>query len=209
MPAAQGRMSAPKKAALAFVLIVFAITWIAPKSPFEQAMHSVLTVVGLLWLWRHDRRWPMRDAHFITVCGFMTAHCIAARWLYSYVPYDQWIQWLTGGWSLDRAFGFQRNHFDRLIHFLYGACFAPPLREHFRQRWPALSAGQAFVLAVAAIMCTSLIYEWFEWAIALTMSPQDAESYNGQQGDVWDAHTDMFLATLGALAAWPRKRAAG
>ena len=65
------------------------------------------------------------------------------------------------------------------------------------------------MLAVAAIMCTSLIYEWFEWAIALTMSPQDAESYNGQQGDVWDAHMDMFLATLGSLAAWPRKRAAG
>jgi len=205
---AQGRMSTVQGIALGAVLVVFAISWIAPTSPFEQGMHSVLTVVGLAWLWLHDRRWPMRDSHFVAICVFMIAHCVAARWLYSYVPYDRWIQWLSGGWSLDRALGFERNHFDRLIHFLYGVCFAPAVREYFRQRWPALSARQAFVLAVAAIMCTSLIYEWIEWAIALAMSPEAAESYNGQQGDVWDAHTDMFLATLGALAAWPRRRRA-
>ena len=31
------------------------------------------------------------------------------------------------------------------------------------------------------------------------LSPEDAENYNGQQGDQWDAHKDMFLATLGAI----------
>lgn len=30
------------------------------------------------------------------------------------------------------------------------------------------------------------------------LSPEDAENYNGQQGDMWDAHKDMFLATVGA-----------
>jgi phosphoribosylglycinamide formyltransferase-1 len=38
-----------------------------------------------------------------------------------------------------------------------------------------------------------------EWAIALTLSPDQAEAYNGQQGDIWDAHMDMLLATIGAL----------
>ena len=56
------------------------------------------------------------------------------------------------------------------------------------------------------IMCSSLIYEWLEWAIALTLSPEAAESYNGQQGDLWDAHADMLLATLGALVACPRHK---
>ncbi len=198
-------MSPIKRLALGAVLALFAATWIAPPSPYEQALHSSLTVVGLAWLWRHNRRWPLRDSHFAAICGFMAVHCLASRWMYSYVPYDAWIQAATGGWSLDRALGFQRNHFDRLVHFLYGLCFAPALREHFLQRWPALGARRAFVLAVGAIMCTSLMYEWFEWVVALCLSPQDAESYNGQQGDVWDAHADMFLATLGALAAWPRR----
>ncbi len=31
------------------------------------------------------------------------------------------------------------------------------------------------------------------------LSPEDAENYNGQQGDIWDAHQDMLLATVGAI----------
>lgn len=194
-------MQSGKRIVLALTLVVFAASWIAPPWPAEQALHSSLTVVGLAWLWRHDRRWPMLPWQFALVCTFICVHCIAARWLYSNVPYDQWMQSLTG-WSPQRAFGWQRNHTDRLIHLLYGICFAPATLTYLRQRWP-LSARQAFVLAVMAIMCSSLAYEWLEWAIALTLSPEAAESYNGQQGDLWDAHADMLLATLGAFGAWP------
>ena len=63
--------------------------------------------------------------------------------------------------------------------------------------------GSALTIALMLIMCSSLIYEWAEWAIAITMSPEQAEAYNGQQGDVWDAHMDMLLATLGATLMIP------
>ena len=197
-------MQPGKKIALALTLVVFAASWIAPPWPVEQALHSSLTVVGLAWLWWHDRRWPMLTWQFASICAFICVHCIAARWLYSNVPYDQWMQVLTG-WSPQQAFGWQRNNFDRLIHLLYGVCITPALLHYLRQRWP-LQPHQAFVLAVMTIMCSSLIYEWLEWAIALTLSPEAAESYNGQQGDLWDAHADMLLATLGALTAWPRRK---
>ena len=197
-------MQVGKRIALALTLAVFAASWINPPWPLEQALHSSLTVVGLVWLWRHDRRWPMQPAQFMLICAFISVHCIAARWLYSNVPYDQWMQWLTG-WSPQQAFGWQRNHADRLIHLLFGICFAPATLTYLRQRWP-LSPRQGFVLTVMAIMCVSLVYEWLEWAIALTLSPQAAESYNGQQGDLWDAHADMLLATVGAFSAWPWSR---
>ena len=197
-------MQVGKRIALALTLAVFAASWINPPWPLEQALHSSLTVVGLVWLWRHDRRWPMQPAQFMLICAFISVHCIAARWLYSYVPYDQWMQWLTG-WSPQQAFGWQRNHADRLIHLLFGICLAPATLTYLRQRWP-LSPRQGFVLTIMAIMCASLVYEWLEWAIALTLSPQAAESYNGQQGDLWDAHADMLLATVGAFSAWPWSR---
>lgn len=200
-------MSPGKRFALVATLIVFAASWVAPRWPLEQALHSSLTVVGLLWLCWHDRRWAMRTGDFALICLFIAIHCIAARWLYSNVPYDAWLRQLTG-WSPQQAFGWERNHTDRLIHFLYGACFTPALHGYFRQRWAALSSAQAFLLAIAAIMCSSLVYEWFEWAIALALSPEAAESYNGQQGDAWDAHADMLLATVGALVTWPFARAA-
>ncbi len=194
-------MTRLQRIALLLTVIVFAITWIAPLWPIEQALHSSLTVVGLVWLALHARRWPMRDGDFVAICAFIAVHCVAARWLYSNVPYDAWLRMLFD-WSPQAAFGWERNHFDRLIHLLYGLCFTPALAAHARQRWPRIGVGQGFTLAVLAIMATSLIYEWLEWGIALLLSPEAAEAYNGQQGDVWDAHMDMLLATLGAALSW-------
>ena len=188
--------------ALAFSLAVFGATWIAPLWPRDQALHSSLTVLAFAWLVLHARRWPMRDGDFIAICLFVAVHCVAARWLYSNVPYDAWLQTLLG-WSPDEAFGWERNHFDRLIHLLYGLCFTPAVQRSLRQRWPGLAAGPAFAVAVMLVMCTSLVYEWAEWGIALMLSPEAAEAYNGQQGDPWDAHMDMLLATVGALLTWP------
>ncbi|MEG2803616.1 DUF2238 domain-containing protein [Stenotrophomonas sp.] len=198
-------VSLPQKAAFAGVLAVFAATWIHPLWPAEQALHGSLAVIGLVALWLVNRRWALGDGAFVAICGFIAIHCIAARWLYSNVPYDAWLQAATG-WSPNAAFGWQRNHFDRLIHLLYGLCFTPALVQLARHAWPALRIGQAFSLAVMAVMCSSLVYEWLEWAIALLLSPEAAEAYNGQQGDPWDAHADMLLATLGSLLVWPLAR---
>ena len=194
-------MSPAKKLAFLSTLAVFSASWIHPRWPLEQSLHSSLTVIGLAWLYLHDRRWPMLEVHFALVCGFIVMHCIGARWLYSNVPYEAWLQSLFG-WSPGAAFGWQRNHFDRLIHLLYGLCLTPAAWHSLRQRWP-LDARQSFAIALMLIMCSSLLYEWMEWGIALALSPEAAESYNGQQGDVWDAHADMLLAAVGALLVWP------
>ena len=194
--------SMAKKVALAGVLAIFAASWIQPLWPLEQTLHSSLTVIGLVVLWWVDRRWELGSGAFAAICGFIAIHCIAARWLYSNVPYDAWLQ-AALHWSPNAAFGWQRNHFDRLIHFLYGVCFTPALLQLARHAWPALRIGQAFTLAVMVVMCSSLAYEWLEWGIALLLSPEAAEAYNGQQGDMWDAHADMLLATLGSLLVWP------
>jgi putative membrane protein len=45
-----------------------------------------------------------------------------------------------------------------------------------------------------------MLYEVFEWLLTLLLSPKDADSYNGQQGDMWDAQKDMGLALLGSSA---------
>ncbi|MBD9535146.1 DUF2238 domain-containing protein [Stenotrophomonas sp. STM01] len=200
-------MNIAKKLAFGAVLAVFVATWIKPLWPLEQSLHSSLTVLGLAGLWWVDRRWRLGNGAFAAICGFIAIHCIAARWLYSNIPYDQWLQSLVG-WSPDAAFGWKRNHFDRLIHFLYGVCFTPALVQLVRHAWPRLRFGHAFTLAVMTIMCSSLVYEWFEWGIALALSPDAAEAYNGQQGDPWDAHADMLLATLGSLLVWPLARKA-
>ena len=50
----------------------------------------------------------------------------------------------------------------------------------------------------------SMAYEIFEWLLTVFLSPEDADSYNGQQGDMWDAQKDMALALVGSTlsAIW-------
>lgn len=185
-------------------LLIIIATWIQPIWPYEQALHNSMTVVGGVFLWRYLQKYTMTDGHFLLICFFIIIHSIAAHWLYSNVPYDQWARQLWGT-SLSEMFGWRRNHADRLIHILYGFCLTPATTHYFVQRY-RINPQTGFKLAVGSVMITSLGYEWFEWLVAITLSPQDAEAYNGQQGDMWDAHKDMLCATLGSLVWWWKYR---
>ena len=179
------------------VVVVFIASWIKPIWPIEQALHSSLTIVAFYLLWRHVNRNKVNDLNFFLIVVFLSAHSIAARWLYSNIPYDKWLQ-TTLGFSLNQHLGWTRNNFDRLVHFLYGFCFTPVIISYVTDKF-GKAKRTGFVIAISAIMITSLWYEWFEWLVAITLSANDAEAYNGQQGDMWDAHKDMLMATIGSL----------
>ena len=46
-----------------------------------------------------------------------------------------------------------------------------------------------------------MIFELIEWAAAEFFGGDLGVAYLGTQGDIWDAHKDMGLASLGALIA--------
>jgi putative membrane protein len=46
-----------------------------------------------------------------------------------------------------------------------------------------------------------MLFELFEWAAAILFGGELGAAYLGTQGDIWDAHADMALASLGALIA--------
>ena len=46
-----------------------------------------------------------------------------------------------------------------------------------------------------------MIFELFEWGAAELFGGDLGMAYLGMQGDVWDAHKDMALASLGAFIA--------
>jgi putative membrane protein len=191
-------VTAAHKWTLAGFLVIVGATWWRPIHPAEQALHHSLTVLGLLGLLILVRRAGLPYASFCLVLIFLILHSIAARWIYSFVPYDDWTQALFGV-RIGDALAWQRNHFDRLVHFSYGVCLGPVLWRHLRDRgwrvrWAAL-------VAVDVVLSTSALYELFEWGIAMTLAPGVAEAYNGQQGDLWDAQKDMSFATSGALVA--------
>jgi putative membrane protein len=50
-------------------------------------------------------------------------------------------------------------------------------------------------------MSTSMLFELIEWIVAEIFGGGLGMAYLGTQGDVWDAHKDMGLASLGALTS--------
>src|SRR5580765_6877844 len=50
-------------------------------------------------------------------------------------------------------------------------------------------------------MSTSMFYELMEWATSVAFGGDLGQAYLGTQGDEWDAHKDMALASLGAVVS--------
>ena len=90
--------------------------------------------------------------------------------------------------------------FDRLVHFAYGLLLAYPVREIFL-RIADVRGFWGYFLPLDLTMSTSMIYELIEWGAAMAFGSELGQAYLGTQGDVWDAHKDMALASLGALLA--------
>lgn len=132
---------------------------------------------------------------------FLWLHILGARFIYSFVPYDDWSIALFGS-SISEWFAWERNHYDRLVHFAFGALFMAPAVD-VATRYGRMTTSWAILFGVLFVMAMSAWYEAFEWLLTVVVSPLDAESYNGQQGDLWDAQKDMALAFLGSLMAIP------
>jgi len=130
---------------------------------------------------------------------FLCLHTVGAHYTYAEVPYDAWIKALTGR-SLNEVMGWERNHFDRLVHLMYGLLLAYPMRELFLRVADARGFWGYF-LPLDMTLSTSALFELFEWAAAEIFSGGLGVAYLGTQGDVWDAHKDMSLAGLGAFIA--------
>jgi putative membrane protein len=96
-------------------------------------------------------------------------------------------------------FGFSRNNYDKLGHFVQG--FVPALiaREIIlRKNIIQDSVWQLFFI-VAFCLALSAFYELIEWWVAL-ISGEGAEAFLGTQGYAWDTQSDMGVALLGAVA---------
>ena len=192
----------PRFAYRTWLALAFAVWWAVwawkPWFFHDWLLETALPVVavGLLVLTRD--RFRFSNLSYTLIALFLALHTVGAHYTYSKVPYEQWSAAL--GFSIDGTFGFERNQFDRLIHFLFGLLFAYPAREVFL-RIVDVRGFWSYYLPLDVVMSLSMLYELVEWAAAAGFGGELGMAYLGTQGDVWDAHKDMLLATLGGLIA--------
>jgi putative membrane protein len=159
----------------------------------ENAL-TALAVIGLAATWR---RFPLQRASYAMIAIFLALHTLGAHYTYAEVPYDDWARSLSGT-GLNERFGWDRNNFDRVVHFAYGLLLATPIREVFL-RVAKVRGFWSYFLPLDLTMSTSMLYELIEWVAATWFGGDLGMAYLGTQGDVWDAHKDMALASVGAL----------
>ncbi|QDT46925.1 Inner membrane protein YjdF [Symmachiella dynata] len=186
-----------QKVLFLFYLVFFAGSCISP--PYLQflLMQHVPTVLAALLLGYVSNRFVISRFSFSLIILFLCLHTFGARYLYSYVPYDAWSENLLGI-NVSEVFGFHRNHYDRVVHLSYGLLLAIPVQE-FEHRYLGLSKVLSSLLALEFIIATSASYEMIEWLVAVVFTPDWADQFLGQQGDIFDAQKDMALATTGAI----------
>ena len=175
------------------------------RQPFPDVapLHHIPTLALLAAAPFLLRRWPLSTPSVACLAVFLALHTIGGRYTYSNLPYEDWLEALTG-----QSSGFSRNNYDRFVHVAFGLLAVPPGYEIFR-RHARLGAGPALAGAVGCVVVFGAFYEMFEWVLTLVLAGPLADDYNGQQGDIWDAQKDQLLALAGALvgAAFVRLRA--
>lgn len=188
---------------LASLAGLFTVLWIAlaiePLHRDDWALENALVAVFVAVLAATYRRFTLSRVSYVTIFVFLCLHEVGAHYTYAEVPYDAWFERLSGV-TLNSVLGWERNNFDRVIHFSYGLLLAYPVREVFL-RVAAVRGFWGYFLPLDLTMSTSMIFELFEWGAAAYFGGELGQAYLGTQGDVWDAHKDMALASAGAAVA--------
>ena len=137
------------------------------------------------------RHFPLTTLLYCLIAIHALVLILGGAYTYARVPLGFWLQ----DW-----FGFERNPYDRIGHFMQG--FVPVIlaREILLRTHSVRTKKMAAFLSVCVALAFSAFYELLEWWAALALG-QGAHEFLGTQGDPWDTQADMFLALIGAASA--------
>jgi putative membrane protein len=196
-------MMIPHRRYLLVLGAIFGVWWlllaIHPLDREAWLLENALVLAAAGVIGGLHRRLLFSRISYTLIFIFMCVHQVGAHFTYSEVPYDAWFHQLTGR-TFNSVVGWERNNFDRVVHFSYGLLLAYPIREIFL-RVVNVRGFWGYFLPLDLTMSTSMLYELAEWATAVVFGGELGAAYLGTQGDEWDAHKDMALASLGAVIA--------
>ena len=125
---------------------------------------------------------------YVVMALHMVVLLVGAHYSYAKVPLGFWME----DW-----FGWTRNNYDKIGHFMQGVTPALVMIELLRRKTPLKTNGWTGFIAVCVAEAISALYEIIEWMASLG-NPTDTEAFLGTQGYIWDTQTDMFMCLIGA-----------
>jgi putative membrane protein len=187
-------MTPGKYPALLLILVILFGAWSAINPVdtrltwFLETLPVLLALPVLLLTWR---RFPLTRLTYTLIALHAVILMLGAHYSYAKVPLGFWMQ----DW-----FGWTRNNYDKIGHFMQG--FGPAIytREILARTSPLRRGKWLGFLSVAVPLAFSALYEILEWMASLS-DPTDTEAFLGTQGYIWDTQSDMFLCLIGSVVA--------
>jgi putative membrane protein len=158
------------------------LTWFLETLPVMLALPVLLLTY---------RRFPLTDLTYTLIALHALILMVGGHYSYAKVPLGFWM----GEW-----FGWTRNNYDKIGHFMQGFGPAIYVREILVRTSPLKPGKWLTFISIAVPLAFSALYEIFEWLASLS-DPTDTEAFLGTQGYIWDTQSDMFWCLIGSCAA--------
>ncbi len=170
---------------------ILAWSGVAPHDRFTWFLEVAPVLIGAPILVALRHRFRLTPLVYTLLWIHAVILMVGGKYTYAEVPFGFWLQ---------DAFGFSRNHYDRIGHFAQGFIPAMLAREVLIRRSPLAGSRWLPFLVVCFCLAFSALYELIEFWTALATG-EAAEAFLGTQGDVWDTQWDMQMALIGAVTA--------
>ena len=158
------------------------LTWVLETLPVMMALPILLLTY---------KRFPLTSLTYTLIAIHAMILMLGAHYSYAKVPLGFWMQ----DW-----FGWTRNNYDKIGHFMQG--FGPAIytREIVSRTSPLRRGKWLGFMSIAVPLAFSAVYEIVEWLASLS-NPTDTEAFLGTQGYIWDTQSDMFFCLIGSMVA--------
>jgi len=176
---------------LGIFFVVLAWSGVRPHDYYTWFLEVAPALIGLAILAFTYNNFRLTNLLYVLILVHAVVLMIGGHYTYAEVPAFNWLR---------DTFHLDRNHYDRVGHFLQG--FVPALiaREILIRKSVLKTGPWMYFLVVCVCLAISAFYEFIEWWVAMATGTA-AEAFLGTQGDPWDTQWDMFMAFIGANAA--------
>lgn len=174
------------------VLAVFIWSAIKPVGYGIWTLEVLPAVIGLLVVMIIYKKFQLTTLSYLIIAILSIYTFIGGHYTYSEVPLFNWIK---------DDFHFERNHYDRVGHFLKGLLIIV-IREILIRTSPLSKGKWLTILSLSVPLAIAALYEIIEWLVSIiTHGGKASKDFLGTQGDIWDSQWDMSLAFAGSIIA--------
>lgn len=174
-------------------LIFWAYTGLTTPDMKNWLLENTLTLSLLIFLVAFYNIFRFSDTSYTLIFLFLLLHVYGSQYQYEDNPFGEWLK---------GQLGFERNHYDRLVHLGYGLLLTYPMYEALAYGFK-LRPILTYLLPVELVLSSSALYELVEWIVAdwVYGGKEEGMNFLGMQGDMWDAQKDIAMAFAGAVVA--------